>query len=377
MQTDIKKQSKYKILTTEGFKCFSGISKSVNKPILELICENGSIKSTYDHKFLNSSHEWKAASELEIGDILLKAGCINDVQMCISDDVYDILHVDDTNHFLVNDTFISHNCEFIGSSQTLVSSESLLGLSASEPLKRQHGINYYYEPEIGHEYIMTVDVSKGRGQDYSTFSVVDISSMPFRVVCTYRDNLVSPLIFPEYIMRAAKQYNEALVVIENNDAGIVVCNAVYYDYEYDNMFVQNSTKSNGIGVTMSKRVKRIGCSNLKDLLESGKLQICDAHTIQELSSFEPKGDSYAASGSTHDDMVMNLVMFAWFVSTDAFGGMSNVDLKELLYSDKIREMEEDLPPFGIIHDRNNSTSNFESFDKYQETIDSMKEWGNL
>jgi hypothetical protein len=270
-----------------------------------------------------------------------------------------------------------YSCSFIGSSQTLVSSESLLGLSAIEPLKRQHGINYYYEPEEGHDYIMTVDVSKGRGQDYSTFSVIDISSMPFKVVCTYRDNMVSPLIFPEYIMRGAKQYNEALVVIENNDAGMVVCNAIYYDYEYDNTFVQSSTKSNGIGVTMSKRVKRIGCSNLKDLLESGKLQICDAHTIQELSSFEPKGDSYAASGSTHDDMVMNLVMFAWFVSTDAFGGMSNVDLKELLYSDKIKEMEEDLPPFGIINNGNNSTSNFESFNKYQETIDSMQEWGNL
>jgi len=271
-----------------------------------------------------------------------------------------------------------YSCEFLGSSQTLVSSESLLGLSAREPLKRQYGINYYYEPEEGHEYIMTVDVSKGRGQDYSTYTVLDISSMPFRVVCTYRDNMVSPLIFPEYIMRAAKQYNEALVVIENNDAGIVVCNAVYYDYEYDNMFVQSSTRSNGIGVTMSKKVKRIGCSNLKDLLENNKLEICDAHTIQELSSFEPKGDSYAASGSSHDDMVMNLVMFAWFVSTDAFGGMSNVDLKELLYSDKIREMEEDLPPFGIINDRNNdNTSNFESFNKYNETIDLMKEWGNL
>jgi len=266
---------------------------------------------------------------------------------------------------------------FIGSSATLISSESLLGLSAIEPLKRQHGINYYYEPEVGHDYIMTVDVSKGRGQDYSTFSIIDISSMPFKVVCTYRDNMVSPLMFPEYIMRGAKQYNEALVVIENNDAGMVVCNAIYYDYEYDNTFVQSSTKSNGIGVTMSKRVKRIGCSNLKDLLESGKLQICDAHTIQELSSFEPKGDSYSASGNTHDDMVMNLVMFAWFVSTDAFGGMSNVDLKELLYSDKIKEMEEDLPPFGIINNDNNGTSNFESFERYQETVDSMKEWGNL
>ena len=348
MQTNIKKQSKYKILTTEGFKDFLGISKTTNKAILELICENSSIKCTYDHKFLNSLHKWQTASELQIGDVLLKAGCINNIIECGYDDVYDILHVDDVNHFLANDKFISHNCSFLGSSQTLISSETLLGLTSIEPLKRQYGVNYYYEPEEGHEYIMTVDVSKGRGQDYSTFSVIDISSMPFKMVCTYRDNTVSPLIFPELIVRAAKTYNNALAVVENNDSGQVVCNSLYYNYEYDNTFVQSSVKSSGIGVTMTKRVKRIGCSNLKDLVESGKLQIVDPHTIHELSSFEPKGDSYAASGSTHDDMVMNLVLFAWFVSTDAFGGMSNVDLKELLYSDKIREMEEDLPPFGII-----------------------------
>jgi hypothetical protein len=250
---------------------------------------------------------------------------------------------------------------FIGSSQTLISSETLLGLSSIEPLKRQYGINYYYEPEEGHEYIMTVDVSKGRGQDHSTFSVIDISSVPFKMVCTYRDNTVSPLIFPELIVRAAKTYNNALAVVENNDSGQVVCNSLYYNYEYDNTFVQSSVKSSGIGVTMTKRVKRIGCSNLKDLVESGKLQIVDPHTIHELSSFEPKGDSYAASGSAHDDMVMNLVLFAWFVSTDAFGGMSNVDLKELLYSDKIREMEEDLPPFGII--------DTPAYDKTQSMLD--------
>jgi hypothetical protein len=268
-----------------------------------------------------------------------------------------------------------YSCSFIGSSQTLISSESLLGLSSIEPLKRQYGINYYYEPEEGHEYIMTVDVSKGRGQDYSTFSVVDISSMPFKMVCTYRDNTVSPLIFPELIVRAAKTYNNALAVVENNDSGQVVCNSLYYNYEYDNTFVQSSVKSSGIGVTMTKRVKRIGCSNLKDLVESGKLQIVDPHTIHELSSFEPKGDSYAASGSAHDDMVMNLVLFAWFVSTHAFGGMSNVDLKELLYSDKIHEMEEDLPPFGIIDTpAYDKTPSMLDYERQRQAID---DWNSL
>jgi hypothetical protein len=269
------------------------------------------------------------------------------------------------------------SCDFIGSSQTLIGSDVLLGLQARTPLKTQYDIHYYAEPVEGHDYIITADVSKGRGQDYSTFTVFDISGVDgvFKQVCTYRDNLVSPLMFPEFIVRAAKTYNDALVIVENNDAGQVVCNAIYYDYEYDNTFVQSSVKSSGIGVTMTKRVKRIGCSNLKDLLESGKLQLCDADTIVELSGFEPKGDSYAARGNTHDDMVMNLVLFAWFVSTDAFGGLSNIELKSLLYSEKIREMEEDLPPFGIFDTP--QTSQTPSMIDYERQVSSLQEWNAL
>lgn len=267
---------------------------------------------------------------------------------------------------------------FIGSSQTLISADVLLGLQSREPLQMQYGIRYYAKPVEGHDYIITVDVSKGRGQDYSTFTIFDISGGDegvFKQVCSYRDNLVSPLMFPELIVRAAKTYNNALVIVENNDTGQVVCNAIYYEYEYDNTFVQSAVKSSGIGVTMTKRVKRIGCSNLKDLLESGKLHVCDADSIAELSSFEPKGDSYAARGSTHDDMVMNLVLFAWFVSTDAFGGMSNIELKNLLYSEKIKEMEEDLPPFGIFDTP--QTSQTASMIDYERQLSALEEWNML
>jgi len=268
------------------------------------------------------------------------------------------------------------DCEFIGSAQTLISSSTLLGLTSRESIKQQYGIKHYIEPIEDHAYIMTVDVSKGRGQDYSTFSVFDITQEPFKQVCTFRDNLISPLIFPELIVRAAKIYNEAVVVIENNDAGQVVCNAVYHDYEYDNTFVQSSVKASGIGVTMTKRVKRIGCSNLKDLLEQGKLEVYDADTIIELTSFEPKGDSYSASGSNHDDMVMNLVLFAWFVSTDAFGNISTIDLKSLLYAEKIREMEGNELPFAIMTSNHDGYSSL-SMEYYEKAKADMTEWGQL
>ena len=263
---------------------------------------------------------------------------------------------------------------FIGSSQTLIDSDVLLGMQAQTPLKIQHEINYYEEPIEGHEYILCADVSKGRGQDYSTFSVIDISQNPFKQVCTYRNNTISPLLFPNIIVRAAKIYNEALVIIENNDAGMVVCNAVYYDHEYENTFTTSTVKSNGIGVTMSRKVKRIGCSNLKDLIEDSKLHIVDPETISELSSFEPKGESYAGKDGTHDDSVMNFVLFAWFVSTDIFESMSNIQLKDLLYQEKLLEMEEDLPPFGFMDTGSETPA---SFEKYEEMLKDIEHWRSL
>ena len=240
--------------------------------------------------------------------------------------------------------------EAIGSSNTLISANALLGLKNGRPEQIYQETKIYRKVEDGHHYLMMVDVSKGRGQDYSTFNVVDITNGEFEQVATYRDNMVSPLIFPDIIIKIAKMYNQALVLIENNDAGQVVCNTVYYEYEYENTFLESSVKRGGIGVTMTKRVKRIGCSNLKDIIELNKLKIHDAETIRELASFEVRGSSYAAAQGNHDDLVMNLVLFAWFVSSEAFGNISDINLKEVLFNQKMQEIEDDIAPFGVIDD---------------------------
>ena len=261
---------------------------------------------------------------------------------------------------------------FVGSSNTLIASDKLLGLQAREPVKIHRDVSYYVEPREAHNYVMMVDVSRGRGQDYSTFTVVDISSMPFEQVATFRDNLISPLLFPDVIVRVAKTYNKAMIVIESNDAGQVVCNAVYHEYEYENTFVESTVKAGGVGVTMTKKVKRIGCSNLKDLVESGKLVLHDLNTIHELSSFEHRGDSFQASNSTHDDMVMNLVLFSWFVSSEAFGDISTIDLKQLLYSERMKEMEDDVPLFGVF-----GNSQMDINPEYEALVKAQQEWGTF
>lgn len=241
------------------------------------------------------------------------------------------------------------NC-FIGSSDTLLSTKTLLKLKSREPYRKDNrNVNHYFEKSDNKDYIMTVDVSKGRGQDYSTLTVIEINDGSFEQIATFRDNIISPLLLPSIIVSTAKYYNDALVLIENNDVGCIVCNTVYYEYEYDNMFVSSSLKSSGLGVMMTKKVKHVGCSNLKDLIENHKLKIYDYNTIIELSSFCAKGSSFEAANGNHDDLVMNLVLFSWFVNSELFTDISNLDIKNMMYEEKMRNIENDLPPVGILN----------------------------
>jgi hypothetical protein len=244
---------------------------------------------------------------------------------------------------------------FFGTGNTLISADALMNMKAVSPLLNTD-VKVYEEPSPKHDYIMTVDVAKGRGQDYSTFNIIDISTRPFRQVACYRNNLISPILFPDVIHKWAKKYNEAYVLIESNDAGSVVANGLYYDIEYENTHVESMVKANSIGVTMTRKVKRIGCSNLKDLIEEKRLYLADLDTISECSTFEARGNSFEASDGNHDDLVMNLVLFAWYVGSQSFVDNTDVNIKHLLYEEKMRQIEDEVVPFGFVDDGQEDTN---------------------
>lgn len=241
---------------------------------------------------------------------------------------------------------------FFGTGDTLINAETLMGLRSSNPTAVLEGGDclVYDEPIKGHEYIMTVDVSKGRGQDYSTFNVIDITERPFKQVCTYRNNTISPLLFPNIIYKYANLYNESWIVVESNDQGTVVCNGLYYDLEYENLHASSAVKANSLGIEMNRKVKRLGCSSIKDILENNKLTIVDENTILEISTFTARGQSYEASDGNHDDLMMNLVMFGYFVSTQFFADMTDINLKQMMFEEKMKKINDDIVPFGFIDD---------------------------
>ena len=241
---------------------------------------------------------------------------------------------------------------FYGTGNTLIEGQVLLDLRAKPPIQMLEGglLKIYEKPIKDHDYIMTVDVSHGGGGDYSTFTLFDVSVRPFKQVACYRNNMISPLLYPSVIYKYATLYNEAYVIPENNDQGMMVCVGLYQDLEYENIHLESAVKADAIGIRMDKRVKRIGCSGIKDIIENNKLDISDEETIMEISTFVSKGISYEASDGNHDDLMMNLVMFGYFVTTQSFMDMANVNIKDLIFKQRMKEIEDDVPPFGIIDD---------------------------
>lgn len=236
---------------------------------------------------------------------------------------------------------------FFGTGDTLINAETLLGLRRKDPIVvTSDGVKIYEKANKHHDYVTLVDVAKGRGQDFSTFNIIDITERPFKQVAVYRNNLISPLLFPNIIYKYSKSYNESMIVVESNDVGHVVCNGLYHDLEYENMFVESTIRADQLGVNMTRKVKRIGCSAFKDLLEEKKLEIVDEDTILEISTFIARGQSYEASDGNHDDLVMNLVLFGYFVGTSYFGEVTDINIKQLMFEQRMKEIEDNMVPFG-------------------------------
>lgn len=250
-------------------------------------------------------------------------------------------------------------CEFLGSTNTLISGKALSMMSSKEVIYKKDGLDIYEEPKENKYYVITTDTSRGIGGDFSAFVVVDITEMPFRVVGKFRDNKVAPLLYPDFIARVAKDYNNAYVLIENNDIGQQVVDILHQELEYENIFstVQEKNKQyvspgfgkqTTLGVRTSKAVKRQGCLALKSLIEESKFLVWDADCINELSTFVEKAGSFSADEGYHDDLAMCMVLFAWLSTQQFFKDLTDVDIREGLYNAQMRSIQTDLTPFGFI-----------------------------
>ena len=252
-------------------------------------------------------------------------------------------------------------CEFLGSIDTLISPSKLRVLAYKKPIQSNAGVDVFEHPIPEHTYILTADVARGTSNDYSAFIVFDVTSVPYRIVAKFRDNEIKPLLFPQRIHQIAKAYNQSFVLVEVNDIGEQVANAMHYDMEYDNMIMASMRGRAGqilgggfsggraqLGVRTTKAVKSIGCSNLKQLVEDNKIIIEDFDTINELSTFIVKGSSFEADDGCNDDMVACLFIFGWCTDQTYFKELTNNDIREQMYRENQDQLEQDMAPFGFV-----------------------------
>jgi len=348
------------VKTPTGFKSFSGIQK-VYKPFYHwIIFEDGTeIKCSENHSF---GSEKIKASTIKVGDVLQgKKIAYNEI---VEEGIYlyDLLDVGEDNLYYSNN-IVSHNCEFLGSVDTLINPTKLRALVYEDPLKRNKGLDVYEDPNEDNNYLITVDVARGVGSDYSAFIVFDITNFPYRTVAKYRNNEIKPMMFPAIIHEVAKAYNEAWLLIEVNDIGDQVANILHFDLEYDNVLMCAmrgragqvvgsgfSGKKSQLGVRMTSSVKKLGCSNLRTLVEDDKLIINDYDMISELTTFIQRSRSFEAEEGCNDDLAMCLVIFSWLVAQDYFKEMTNNDVRKRIYEEQRNQVEQDMAPFGFILD---------------------------
>ena len=252
-------------------------------------------------------------------------------------------------------------CEFLGSINTLITAKKLRTIPYREPKQSNAGLDVHISPQQGHTYVITADVARGTQNDYSAFIVVDVTEMPYRVVSKYRDNEIKPLLFPAKIYEVARAYNQAFVLVEVNDIGEQVANTLQFDLEYDNLIMASMRGRSGqvlgggfsggkaqLGVRTTKAVKRIGCSNLKQLIEDDKLIVEDLDIISELSTFIVKGSSYEADDGCNDDLVACLFIFAWVTDQQYFKELTDSDVRMTMMREQQNALEQDMAPFGFV-----------------------------
>ena len=253
-------------------------------------------------------------------------------------------------------------CEFLGSVNTLINATKLKALAHVDP-QRSNEIDVFEMPQKNHTYACTVDVSRGTNNDYSAFVIFDVSQMPYKMVAKYRSNEIKPVVFPNIIDTICRKYNYAYVLIETNDLGQQVADAMQFECEYDNMLMCTqkgrsgqilgggfSGRGSSLGLRMTKAAKRVGCSNLKSLLEGDKLLVQDFDTIAELSTFISRGKSWEAEDGCHDDLVMCLVIFSWLANQAYFKELTDNDMRNALFAEQQNALEQDMAPFGFMDD---------------------------
>lgn len=306
--------------------------------------------------------------------------------------VYDVVEVSG-GHLYSADGVVSHNCSFLGSVGTLIPSKLLRQIITKAPVREPNKytkIFMEYDPE--RKYVGVADVGGGLGQDYSVLTIFDVTHYPYRIAAKYRNNEISPMLYPYTIVDMCSAYGKCPVLVEtNNDVGGQCISVLWYDLEYEETLQTSNHKQHGLriggydsvpGIRTTSRPRNMGCANLKSLMETGKLLVEDLDTATELGTFILKNDKYQADKGCHDDCVMPLVLFSWLVKTEWFVDTYERNIASDMFKSASQQAIEELCPFGGIVGIPNQvenigyTNNGQGYRVIEGTASGMENWMN-
>ena len=351
--------NRYLIKTDHGFCKFDFIVKKHGRAV-QITFDNTELICAPNHRLL-TPYGFIEACKLKPKQIVKPNSHVVSVKLLAeTQDLYDVVNIDNSTSSYITNGVVSHNCEFAGSSHTLVNGSKLASIPTIQPKASSDSVNIFEHPVKGRKYVGCIDTSRGRGRDHSAMIIYDVTEMPYKVVCTFKDNKISALEYPTIIALVGRQYNNATLLIENNDLGESVANSLWYDHEYEDIIWTHNEKIAGhgtIGVRTSRKVKQKGCNNIKELIEHDQLVVNDERIIEELNVYtlSKKGLYAARNTKINDDLCTCLFLFGWLIEQSFFEDLTSINTGGEM-TKKISSLVDDYIPMGF---RNDGTEHYE------------------
>ena len=241
------------------------------------------------------------------------------------------------------------DCDFSTSGNTVVSPDLInwYGQTTSqEPIEKRGidgGLWVWELPDYNRTYIVTADVARGDGSDYSAFHIID----PERLiqVAEYRGQLTTK-DYGNMLVAIATEYNDALLVVENANIGWATLQQIidrdyknlYYTYKHDildsDAFLVKgydlANKSDMVaGFTMSHKIRPLSISKMELYMREKSPIVRSRRLLDELSTFIWKGGRAEAAQGYNDDLVMSFCQGLWVRDTALRLKQAGIELSKL------------------------------------------------
>jgi len=230
-------------------------------------------------------------------------------------------------------------CNFNASGETVIHADDITKIKKSviEPKYRTWmDRNYHIWKEYQHDgsYLLTADVARGDGKDYSVFHILDVKSM--EQVAEYQGKIDIDN-FARLLFDAGKEYGNCMIVVENNNIGFAVITKliemrypnVFYSTKGTHDFIDSTSaqySSNSVpGFTTSMKNRPLIVAKLEEFIRNKSIKINSQRTANELDTFVWVNGRPEAQKGYNDDLVMSLAIGCWVRDTAIINNERNLE----------------------------------------------------